>query len=111
MDELQTYYAICDSIHMIFWESRNYERQKSDQTLPEAGSEGRGLITKGREKIFRSDQNIPHGNCGQRYSYTTYGLIKTDRIVLSKKIHFILCKLYFNKPDFKKKKSTKSTTC
>ena len=54
----------------------------------EAETEGRGQITKGPEKTFGGDGNIPHV-----VVVILYGLIRTPRIVYLYKIHFILCKL------------------
>lgn len=57
-------------------------RQKSDQTLPEAGNDGRGLIIQGHEETFQSDWNILHNDYGD--GYMTCGLMKTHRIIYQK---------------------------
>lgn len=50
--------------------------------LPEARSDGRGLITNGHKETFGSDGNILRNNYGD--GYMTCGLIKTHRIAYQK---------------------------
>lgn len=84
---------------MTFWKNESQE-QKTDQWLPRAENQWRGLATKGHWRKIRNDETLLYLDCGG----TGYIIMHLSKLIelCPKMAHIIACKLYFNKPSWKK---------